>query len=128
MENDSRPSWWYRCISGEYKGSFKYWMIHWYEYQKVGIENRCWYPNDLFHDILKPWLNLFMPYKYVRLIHRTFSRHHDEYIFCNVNKRQRIIDEFSSWISNIKYYEGDPVENLLDTGYISEEDIYKYIK
>ncbi len=122
------PSWWERKFNRNFKCSFGYWFQHWKEFQYVGWENDCWRPSDLLHDIMKPWMNLILPYHITQYIHRSLASHHDEYIFCNINKRKRIIDEFASWISTVKHYEGDPVENLLDTGYINNDDINKYIK
>lgn len=38
---------------------FKYWFNHWFTYQLVAILHHCWRFRFLFHDIEKPWLNLF---------------------------------------------------------------------
>lgn len=128
IKDEGQVSWLKRKFSKEYKCSFGYWFQHWRDFQYVGLVNGCWRPWDIFHDCLKPWMNLVLPYSKTRLIHRFLSRHHDEYFLCDISRRQRIIDEFSSWISKVKVYEGDPVQNLLDTSYINMDDINKYIK
>lgn len=63
------------------KSSFKYWLCHWCAFNMTALNLGCWKFIYLFHDIEKPWLRLFLPYKIVRKIHRKISRHHIECIF-----------------------------------------------
>jgi len=40
----------------------------------------AWKVKYLFHDIEKPWLRLFLPYKKVQKWHRTHNNHHPEWL------------------------------------------------
>lgn len=63
----------------EERSTFPYWFAHWCAFNMTALNLRCWKFRFLFHDIFKPWLRLFLPYKKVQTIHRTHSRHHAEY-------------------------------------------------
>ena len=45
----------------------------------TALNLRCWRFRFLFHDMLKPWMRLFMPYEKVQRLHRKYARHHREY-------------------------------------------------
>ena len=60
------------------KGSFKYWFAHWCAFNRTALKLGCWKFKYLFHDIEKPFLNLFLPYKKVKEWHRNHSKHHIE--------------------------------------------------
>lgn len=61
------------------RSSFNYWHNHWLAYNLVAIKLKCWKWKYLFHDIEKPWLKLFLPYKKVQKFHRKYHKHHLEY-------------------------------------------------
>jgi len=63
----------------EDKSSFPYWFAHWCAFQLTALNLKIWKFKYLFHDIEKPWLRLFMPYKKVQKWHRTHNKHHLEY-------------------------------------------------
>lgn len=63
----------------EERSSFPYWFAHWCAFNMTALNLKCWKFRFLFHDIEKPWLRLFMPYKKVQKLHRKYSRHHIEY-------------------------------------------------
>lgn len=63
------------------RSTFKYWFAHWCAYQMTALNLKCWSPRFLLHDIEKPWLRLFLPYKKVQVFHRTHSNHHIEYLY-----------------------------------------------
>lgn len=58
------------------KSSFKYWFAHWSAFQMTALNLGCWKFRFLFHDIEKPFLRLFLPYKTVKKIHKKIARHH----------------------------------------------------
>lgn len=60
---------------------FHNWFAHWCAFQMTALNLNCWKWRFLFHDMEKPFLDLFLPHATVRKIHRKFSRHHVEYIF-----------------------------------------------
>lgn len=66
------------CIKTYEKSSFPYWFAHWCAFNMTAIRLGAWRPYHLFHDWYKPYLKLFLPYKYVQKIHRKFSPHHPE--------------------------------------------------
>lgn len=61
------------------RSSFRYWFAHWCAFQLTAINLGIWKFKYLLHDIEKPWLRLFLSYKTVQKIHRTYSKHHIEY-------------------------------------------------
>lgn len=61
------------------KSSFSYWYYHWKAFNLVAIYLHVWKFKYLFHDIEKPWLRLFLPYKKVQKWHRTHNKHHVQY-------------------------------------------------
>lgn len=56
-----------------------YWFKHWLAYQLIAFKYKCWKWRFLFHDIEKPWLQLFISHDKVSKWHREHSRHHVEY-------------------------------------------------
>ena len=64
----------------EQRSKFNYWFAHWCAFQMVALCLHIWKPKYLFHDIEKPWLRLFLPYKKVQKIHRKFNRHHEQWL------------------------------------------------
>ena len=66
-------------FSKEDRSSFPYFFAHWFAYQTVALCLKCWKPKYLFHDIEKPFLKLFLPYKKLQKFHRKYHRHHPEY-------------------------------------------------
>ena len=63
----------------EKKSTFRYWFAHWAAYQLVALKWGVWKFRFLFHDAEKPFLRLFLPYRYVRKFHRKYHRHHISY-------------------------------------------------
>lgn len=61
------------------KSSFSYFFAHWSAYQMIALKWRVWKPKFLFHDVEKPFLRLFLPYKHVRKFHRRYHKHHIAY-------------------------------------------------
>ena len=61
------------------RSSFKYWFAHWCAFQMTALNLKCWKFKYLFHDIEKPWLNIFMAYTDVQMWHRHHNSHHIEY-------------------------------------------------
>ncbi len=69
----------YKKFSKEERSSFRYWFWHWKAFNDVARENHAWKLKYLFHDIEKPFLKLFFPYKKVQAFHRKNNKHHLEY-------------------------------------------------
>lgn len=65
------------------RSSFKYWFAHWCAFNMTALVLRHWRFRHLFHDIEKPWLRLFLPYKKVQKLHRYHAPHHQEYFLKN---------------------------------------------
>ena len=63
----------------EDRSSFPYWFAHWCAYNMTALNLGVWKFRYLFHDIEKPWLKLFLPYKKVQYIHRHIHPHHGEF-------------------------------------------------
>lgn len=62
------------------KHPFKYWFAHWCAYQMTALNCGAWKFKYLFHDIEKPWLELFWKdHKRVKEWHRKHNIHHIEY-------------------------------------------------
>lgn len=61
------------------RSTFRYWFWHWRAFNSVALELGVWRPKYLLHDIEKPFMRLFMPYKKVQKFHRSHNRHHLEY-------------------------------------------------
>lgn len=76
------------------RSSFEYWYYHWKAFNLVAWYLRVWKFKYLFHDIEKPWLRLFLPYKKVQSIHRRYNSHHKEYRegLYNVDVEAMVID------------------------------------
>lgn len=81
------------------RSSFPYWWAHWCAFQMTALNCRAWKFKYLFHDFEKPWLKLFLPYSKVQSIHRTYNKHHPEWLE----------NHLSSYI-----YELDNDENLIN--------------
>lgn len=63
----------------EERSTFTYWFAHWCAFQMTALNLKMWKPKYLLHDIEKPFLKLFLPYKKVQKLHRKYTRHHLEY-------------------------------------------------
>ena len=63
----------------EERSTFKYWFAHWCAFQMTALNLKAWKLKYLLHDIEKPFLKLFLPYKKVQQLHRKYNRHHLEY-------------------------------------------------
>lgn len=63
----------------EERSTFPYWFAHWCAFQMTALNLRCWKFHHLFHDMEKPWMRLFLPYKKVQEFHRHHNKHHIEY-------------------------------------------------
>lgn len=61
------------------KYTFKRWIPHLLAFNKTAINLKAWKFKYLFHDIDKPFLNLFRSNDYVKKYHRYNSKHHVEY-------------------------------------------------
>ncbi|MBQ3414729.1 MAG: hypothetical protein IJH39_05135 [Clostridia bacterium] len=62
------------------RSTFPYWFAHACAFNMTALNCRVWKLKYLFHDIEKPWLKLFLPYKKVQEIHRKNNRHHPEWL------------------------------------------------
>ena len=69
----------YPKFTKEQRSTFRYWFWHWLAFNDVAREMGVWKIHHLFHDIEKPWLRLFLPYRKVQEIHRHNNPHHLEY-------------------------------------------------
>lgn len=58
------------------RSTFKYWFAHWSAYQMTALNLGCWKWKFLLHDIEKPFIKLFKPYKFVQKFHREHANHH----------------------------------------------------
>ena len=85
------------------RSSFPYWFAHWAAFQMTALNCRAWKFKYLFHDIEKPFLKLFLPYKKVQTIHRKNNKHHPEWL---ENKLFKITNKY---------------------GGIGSYDLYKYL-
>lgn len=63
----------------EKKSTFSYWWAHYRAFNLMAMKLGVWKFRHLFHDIEKPFLKLFLPYKKVRHFHRRYHRHHRGY-------------------------------------------------
>ncbi len=61
------------------RSDFPYWFSHWCAFQMQALIIGAWKFKYLFHDIEKPWMKLFKPYKAVQKYHRTHASHHLDY-------------------------------------------------
>lgn len=61
------------------RGTFRYWYWHWRAFNRVAKDLGIWKFKYIFHDLEKPFLRLFLPYKIVQKIHRSHNKHHLEY-------------------------------------------------
>jgi len=61
------------------RGTFRYWFWHWRAFNRVAKDLGIWKFKYIFHDLEKPFLKLFLPYKIVQKIHRSHNKHHLEY-------------------------------------------------
>lgn len=73
------------------RSTFPYWFSHWAAYQMTALNCKSLKFRYLFHDCEKPWLKLFLPYKKVQMIHRTYNRHHPEWL---ENKLSKITNKY----------------------------------
>lgn len=69
----------YPKFTKEQRSTFPYWFWHWLAFNRTAMEWKVWKIHHLFHDIEKPFLRLFFPYKTVQKWHRTHNSHHLEY-------------------------------------------------
>ncbi len=123
------PSYIERVFTDEdIKCSWAYWFKHWSNFQAYSAENPGWKFKDMFHDCYKPFLNIFLPYNWVRKIHKSISTHHSENIFKIYDKRAMILDEYSSYHGGKNTYKGHPLVTLLRKRIVKISDINKYIK
>lgn len=85
------------------RSTFPYWFAHWAAFQMTALNLRAWRFKYLFHDIEKPWLRIFLPYTKVQELHRTYNRHHPEWL---ENKLSAYEDEL--------YYSKEIIDKYLD--------------
>lgn len=88
---DQKADW---TFPKEERSTFPYWFAHWCSFQVHALKLGVWKPRHLLHDIEKPWLKLFLPYKKVQNLHRIWSRHHIEY---KDRSKIRWIDVMIDW-------------------------------
>ena len=69
----------FRKFTKEERSTFRYWFWHWLAFNGMARELGVWRFKYLFHDMEKPFLKLFLPYKKVQKLHRRHNRHHLEY-------------------------------------------------
>lgn len=73
----------------EQRSTFPYWFAHWCAYQMTALNCGAWKFRYLFHDMEKPFLKLFLPYKKVQKIHRNSNRHHPEWLESRLERQSR---------------------------------------
>lgn len=78
MNKKKSPEMKNNLFTKEERSTFKYWFAHWCAYNMVALNCGHWKFKYLFHDFLKPWLKLFMPYDKLQKWHRTHANHHLE--------------------------------------------------
>lgn len=76
----------FKKFTKEERSTFKYWFYHWCAFNYTACKLHAWRFKYLFHDIEKPWLRLFLPYKTVQRFHRKHNTHHLEYFFIYAEK------------------------------------------
>ncbi len=126
----------YRKFKKEERSSFQYWFWHWLAFNNTAREFGVWEFKYLLHDIEKPFLKLFLPYKKVQEFHRRNNKHHLQYK--NPEKRDwvaMVIDWECSRLTKLncprnafeeslkKYFDG----SMSDSEYISFMKAYDYI-
>ena len=62
------------------RSNFDYWAAHLMAFNMTALNCKCWRFKYLFHDIEKPFLKLFLPYKKVQRWHRNHNNHHPEWL------------------------------------------------
>jgi len=67
------------------RSTFSYWFAHWCAFNMTALNYKRWKPKYLLHDIEKPWLKLFLPYKKVQKIHNIHNKHHLLHYFIKNN-------------------------------------------
>lgn len=114
-------------FTSEDKSTFPYWFAHWAAFQMTALNMKCWKFKYLFHDIEKPWLKLFLPYKKVQSWHNKHNKHHLIYAINNndYDCQAMIIDwecsrytKQQSPLNAVEEYKHifDLIEHLLKTG------------
>lgn len=95
-----------KMFTREERSTFPYWFAHWCAYQMTALNCKVWKFRYLFHDIEKPFLKLFLPYKKVQSIHRKNNKHHPEWLENKLKKMtnrygglgsydlQKVLDKF----------------------------------
>ena len=119
----------YPKFSKKERSTFRYWFWHWRAFNSVAVELGVWRPRHLFHDIEKPFLRLFLPYKKVQKFHRTHNRHHLEY-----PGKRNWTDMFVDWECsrftklNCPLAAFGEAKQKRKEGGISEEDFHEFMK
>ncbi len=115
--------WLHDKIYGIVPYSFRHWGIRYIEHNKLSKLFRIWKPVDLFYDIEKPWLNLFMSTRMVDKVHEKISIHHPGNIWGKLYKRGLVLDAYSEYESKIHPSTIDPVEVATKTGLITMSEV-----
>lgn len=79
MTKKSTEDFHFKKFTKEERSTFSYWFYHWKAFNLTAYFLGVWKVKYLFHDIEKPFLRLFLPYKKVQAIHRRNNSHHLEY-------------------------------------------------
>ena len=121
----------YPKFTKEQRSTFPYWFWHWVAFNRTAKEWGVWRFHHIFHDIEKPFLRLFFPYKTVQKWHRTHNSHHLEYKHPNRrNWKDMVIDwECSSLTKVACPYNAIEEANIkLHDGSMSYPDYQKFVR
>lgn len=84
----------------EERSRFPYWFAHVCAYNMTALNCKAWKFKYLFHDIEKPFLRLFLPYKKVQKLHRENNRHHPEWLEVRLRKKD---EKMVKYLYNFDY-------------------------
>lgn len=121
----------YRKFTKEQRSTFAYWFWHWLAFNDCAREFGVWKFHHIFHDMEKPWLKLFLPYKKVQQIHRTHNKHHLEY---HHPEKRNWIDMVIDWECSGRTKQQCPYNAIQEAnikhndGSMSWEDYQKFLK
>lgn len=121
----------YKKFTKDQRGTFRYWYWHWKAFNAIAWKGSVWKPHHLLHDIEKPFLKIFLPYKKVQAIHRRNNKHHLEYKHPD---KRNWVDMVIDWECSRYTKEACPRDSLQEATYlienngISYEDYCKFVK
>ena len=121
----------YRKFTKEQRSTSPYWFWHWLAFNRTAKAWGVWKFHHRFHDIEKPFLRLFLPYKKVQTIHRKHNKHHLEYQYPEKrNWEDLIIDWECSGLTKI----ASPLNAIEEANYkfknneMTQDDYNKFLE